>query len=209
MANRMVTAAIAGAALYGARRYFRDWGTTKGESSSRLAGDELLSPPVLQATEGISIGAPVEAVWPWLVQMGQDRGGLYSFEKLENAAGLDYHNADSIHPEWQHLEVGDPIRLVPEKWFGLADGIEMAVASVTAPQSIVLRAAPPKSPWEMVWSFHLIPHLDDECRLLIRSRLALRHPGEVLLAEVIGPARAFITRGILLGVKRRAEDLRP
>ncbi|UXA14692.1 SRPBCC family protein [Mycobacterium sp. SMC-8] len=205
MANRMVKAAVAAAVLYGARRYFRDWGTTKEESSGRLAGDELLGPPVLQATEAVSIDAPADAVWPWLVQMGQDRGGLYSFEMLENAAGLDYHNADTIHPEWQHLAVGDSVRLVPRKWFGLADGVEMTVARITAPQSIVLRAAPPRLPWEMVWSFQLIPHRDDHCRLLIRSRLALRHPGEVVLAELIGPARAFVTRGILLGVKRRAE----
>ncbi|MBV5242527.1 SRPBCC family protein [Mycolicibacterium sp. PAM1] len=205
MTKRMIRAAVAAAALYGARRYFRDWGTTKGESASVLAGDELLGPPVLQATEGVSIDAPVDAVWPWVVQIGQDRGGLYSFETLENAAGLDYHNADAIHPEWQHLAVGDSVRLVPRKWFGLADGVEMTVARMTAPQSIVLRAAPPGLPWEMVWSFHLIPRVDDQCRLLIRSRLALRHPGEVVAAELVGPARAFVTRGILLGIKRRAE----
>ncbi|MGE0778550.1 SRPBCC family protein [Mycolicibacterium sp.] len=205
MANRMLRAGVAAAVLYGARRYFRDWGTTKEESAGTLVGDELVAPPVLRATEGVSIAAPADAVWPWLVQMGQDRGGLYSFETLEAAAGLDYHNADVIHPEWQHLAVGDSVRLVPKGWWGLADGVALRVVQVSAPHTLVLRAAPPELPWETVWSFHLVPHWDDKCRLLVRSRLALRHPGEVVLAELLGPVRAFTTRGILLGIKRRAE----
>jgi hypothetical protein len=198
---------LASAALmYAARRYFRDWGTTKDESGGTLAGDELLSPPVLQATEAATIDAPAEQVWPWLVQMGQDRGGLYSFEFLENAVGLRYRNADRIHPEWQQLAVGETVRLVPKGWLGLSDGVEMTVVQIAAPSLIVLRAAPPGLPWEMVWSFHVLPHWEDRCRLLIRSRLALRHPGEVVLAEILGPARAFVTRGMLLGIKRRAQD---
>ncbi|CAN3127401.1 SRPBCC family protein [Mycobacterium sp. smrl_JER01] len=205
MAIRMAKVLAAAGVLYAARRYFRDWGTTKDESAGVLPGDELLAAPVLRATEGVWIDAPVDKVWPWLVQMGQDRGGLYSFEKLEGALGLDYHNADRIHPQWQELDVGDSVRLVPRGWLGLPDGVDLTVAQVVAPESIVLRAAPPRLPWEMVWSFHLAPHWEDRSRLLIRSRLALRHPGEVALAELAGPARAFITRGILLGIKRRAE----
>lgn len=205
MANRMVKVLTAAGLLYAARRYFRDWGTTKEESTSVLPGDHLLGSPVLQATEGVWIEAAAEQVWPWLVQMGQDRGGLYSFEALENALGLDYRNADRIHPEWQDLAVGDPVGLVPRGWLGLRDGVKMTVAAIDAPRSIVLRAAPPQLPWEMVWSFHLLPRWEDRCRLLIRSRLALRHPGEVALAELAGPARAFVTRGMLLGIKRRLE----
>lgn len=201
----MVKVLTAVGLLYAARRYFRDWGTTKEESGGVLAGDELVGSPVLQATEGVWIEAAAEEVWPWLVQMGQDRGGLYSFEALENALGLEYRNADRIHPEWQNLAVGDSVRLVPRGWLGLRRGVEMTVTQVDPPHSIVLRAAPPDLPWEMVWSFHLLPRWEDRCRLLIRSRLALRHPGEVAFAELVGPARAFVTRGMLLGIKRRAE----
>ena len=204
MANNMAKALAAGALLYAARRYFRDWGTTKAESSGKMPGDELLSPPVLQATEAVWIDAGADDVWPWLVQMGQDRGGLYSFEKLENAVGLRFRNADRIHPEWQRVTVGDVIRLVPRGWLALPDGIELDVARLIDGQSMVLRSQP-GAPWDLVWSFHVIPHWDDRCRLVIRSRLALRHPAEVVVAELLGPARAFITRGILLGIKRRAE----
>ena len=204
MMKTMVKALVAGAVLYAARRYFRDWGTTKAESSGKMPGDRLLSPPVLQATEAVWVEAGAADVWPWLVQMGQDRGGLYSFEKLEDAVGLHYRNADRIHPEWQRIAVGDVVRLVPRGWLGLDDGIELRVAEVIDGQSLVLRAQP-GLPWDIVWSFHVIPHWDDRCRLVIRSRLALRHPAEIAVAELLGPARALITRGILLGIKRRAE----
>lgn len=66
-------------------------------------------------------------------------GGLYSYEGLENLVGLKYRNADRIHPEWQHLEVGDVIRVVPRGWMGLSDGIALPVAQVAGGQSIVLR----------------------------------------------------------------------
>ena len=62
--------AIASAGLYAARRYYRNWGTTKEECETTLPGDELVDDPVLQTTEGVSIDAPAADVWPWLVQMG-------------------------------------------------------------------------------------------------------------------------------------------
>lgn len=208
MTDRLVTMLAAAGLLYAARRYFRDWGTTKAESGDALPGDELVRPPVLQATEGVWIDAPPEQVWPWLVQMGQDRGGLYSFEKIENLVGLRYRNADAVHPEWQQLAVGDAIRLVPRRWLGLTDGVTLRVADIAEGRAIVLRTDPAQGNWDLVWSFHLVPHGDDRCRLLIRSRLALRHPGEVMFGELIGPARALVTRGMLIGIKRRAERQR-
>ena len=208
MTDRLVKVAAAAALLYAARRYFRDWGTTKSESGGALPGDQLVRAPALQATEGVWINAAAEQVWPWLVQMGQNRGGLYSYEKLENALGLHYRNAGELHPEWQHLRIGDTVRLVPRGWLGLVDGVTLQVADITDLRAIVLQGEPSRLPWEVVWSFHLIPHGDDRCRLLIRSRLALRQPGEGVAAELIGPARALITRGILVGIKRRVERRR-
>ncbi|AEV70668.1 hypothetical protein MycrhN_0016 [Mycolicibacterium rhodesiae NBB3] len=192
--------------LYAARRYYRNWGTTKEECQMFLDGDDLIAGPVLRSTEAVWIDAPPEAIWPWLVQMGQDRGGLYTFEKLENFAGLRYVNADRIHPEWQHLAPGDEIRLVPKHWMGLHEGFVLQVAEVADQESMVLRASAGRQSnreWNVVWSFHVIPHWDDRCRLLIRIRTPLRRPGQLLVTELAGPATAFVTRGILLGVKRR------
>jgi hypothetical protein len=207
MATKLASAAAGVALLYAARQYFRNWGTTKEESRMSLLGDELASGPVVQTTEGVWINAPASSVWPWLVQMGQDRGGLYSYETLENLVGLNYHNADRIHPEWQSLVAGDEMRLVPKGWMGLRTGVSMRVVEVVDQQSIVLRATPPDHLWDAVCSFHVIPHWDDRCRLLSRTRIPLRHPGQVLATELVGPAKALMTRGILLGIKRRAEGV--
>ena len=139
-------------------------GITAGAALYRLPALNVDRPNV-QTTEGVWIDAPASAVWPWLVQMGQDRGGLYSYQTLENFVGLDYHNADRIHPEWQHLAPGDVMRLAPKGWFGLRDGIVTTVVDVTEQQSIVLRMTPPEHLLDAVWSFHLIPHWEDRCRL--------------------------------------------
>ena len=206
MAISMVRVTAAVALLYAARRYYRNWGTTKEECRSWLPGDEMIGRPAVQSTEGVWIDAPTTAIWPWLVQMGQDRGGLYSFESLENLAGLHYHSADQIHPEWQRIAPGDIVRLAPKGWLGLREGLTVSVEQVIDGEAVVLRGTPPNFPWDAVWSFHLQPRWEDRCRLLVRTRARLRRPGEVLLTELAGPAAALITRGILLGIKRRAES---
>ena len=198
--------AVASAGLYAARQYFRNWGTTKEECETPLPGDELVAQPAVQTTEGVWIEAPAAEVWPWLVQMGQDRGGLYSYEKLENLAGLRHRNADRIHPEWQNLAVGDVIRVVPRGWMGLSDGVALPVAQLIAGESIVLRLQPPDVPVDGVWSFHVVARWEDRCRLLVRTRLRMRVPGEAVGAEAIGPAMSLMTRGMLLGIKRRVEQ---
>lgn len=205
-ARQLALGAAATLLLYGARRYFRNWGTTKGECRMRLPGDELVRAPVERTTEGVWIQRSAAQVWPWLVQMGQGRGGLYSFEVVEDSLELSlHHNADRLLPEWQHLVPGDTVRLAPEGWLGLSKGVVLSVAEVIEGRAVVLHAAPPEMPCETVWSFHVIPYGDDRCRLLARTRVGLRHPGEVLVSEAAGPVVTFMTRGILRGIQRRAE----
>ena len=208
MAHRLGRIALVGGCLYAARRYYRQWGATKEECQLTLPGDELVGEPTMQTTEAIWIDAPAGSVWPWLVQMGQDRGGLYSYEVLENLIGLQFHNADRIHSEWQRLGAGDVVRLVPKGWMGLREGVALRVVEVIPEKSIVLRAAPAEHLWDAVWSFHIVPHWEDRCRLLVRRRTRLHHPGEMLAIELGGPVAALMTRGMLLGIKRRAEALR-
>ncbi|BBX07342.1 hypothetical protein MAIC_21450 [Mycolicibacterium aichiense] len=171
-----------------------------------LPGDRLIGQPAVVTTEGITISRPPEAVWPWLVQIGQDRAGLYAYEKLHALTGLDYHDADRIHPEWQHLAQGDTVRLAPRGWLGFDDGIVMTVVEIEEGRSIVLRTGGGDSFWDAVWSLNLARHGDDGTRLLIRTRVPLRQPGAVVGAELIAPAKAFVTRAILRGVKHRAES---
>jgi len=79
-----------------------------------LPGDDIVAKPNWQYTQAISINASPGEIWQWLAQMGQGRGGFYSFELLKNMIGCDIHNADHIRPEFQHLGIGDSIKLHPE-----------------------------------------------------------------------------------------------
>ena len=83
------------------RGWMRSWGARPGEGTTT------------EPVHAIEIDAPAEEVWPWLAQLGQDRGGFYSYEWLENLAGCRMRNADRIHPEWQHREIGEKVMLHP------------------------------------------------------------------------------------------------
>ena len=79
------------------------WGATDDEVVRPLPGDTLVDNPMYVTTRAITVDAPAAAVWPWLVQLGQNRGGFYTYDVLENLMGLDIHSAERIHDEWQHL----------------------------------------------------------------------------------------------------------
>ena len=72
------------------------WGATEEEVKGSLPGDEIIANPKWQYTQAITIAVPAEKVWPWLVQIGQGRGGFYSYQALENLVGCNIHNADRI-----------------------------------------------------------------------------------------------------------------
>lgn len=197
--------AAAGAVMVTAWRWLRDWGATAAERWMILPGDELIRDPADMATLAVPIEAPAAHVWPWLIQIGQDRAGFYSYEILENLVGLHIHSTDQIVAEWQTLSVGDSIRLTPRGWMGQPDGVVLPVARLEAPRSLVLRESPPSLPWNAVWSFHIVPTSASSCRLISRSRsdrpwVPLRFVGVVMT-----PFTAAMTRRMLLGVKARAE----
>jgi hypothetical protein len=103
---------VAGCGISGWRRMA--WGATAQEASAAMPGDEIVGLPRYRTTHAITIDASVADVWPWLVQIGQGRGGLYSCDWLENLLGLDIHSAQDIDASLQTLSVGDVVRLVPE-----------------------------------------------------------------------------------------------
>ena len=106
-------AAVAGAILASPllRSWYSSWGATEVEVNKQLPGDDQVQEPNLVNTRAITILAEAGEVWPWLVQMGQGRGGLYSYERLENLVGCGMQNADQILEEHQKLEIGDIVRL--------------------------------------------------------------------------------------------------
>ncbi len=185
------------------------WGATPVEADQRLPGDELIPDPASTTTRAVTIDAPADEVWRWLVQIGTGRGGWYSYDWLERAAGVPVRNTDEVREKWQHLDVGDRVCLAPPGWMGTPNGLVLPVAEVVDGEAIVLRQQPPDSPWEGVWSFHVRSLGGGTSRLVIRSRTATaRGWGRVLswaMAVVMDPVTFSMERGMLLGIKRRAE----
>ncbi len=109
------SAALAGGAATMYRRVVRPWmyawGARADEVDVVLPGDDLVSASTPRTTRAVSIDASIEAVWPWLVQIGEDRGGFYSYDWLERAVGAHIHNTQIVHPECQELSVGDSVWL--------------------------------------------------------------------------------------------------
>jgi hypothetical protein len=180
------------------RPWYSKWGATEIEVDKRLPGDERVPKPTLLSTRAITIRAPMVEVWPWLVQMGQGRGGLYSYERLENLVGCGMRNADRIIPEQQHLQVGDKIRLSQD------EGTPAFVVQAIEPgQAIILGGDDPPT----TWSFILEPIDKYSSRLIIR----FRQQYEPTFANVVGwrvftdPITFVMERKMLQGIKARAE----
>jgi hypothetical protein len=173
------------------------WGATDEEVTMTLPGDELVEHPQLNATHAITINAPVEKVWPWLVQIGQNRGGFYSYTWLENLVGCDMHNADRIVPAWQDLKDGDEVWLHPKV-------PPLRVLAIEPERAIVL---------EKSWGFFLRPVDENTTRLIIRGRGDINPDFKnailnlILWRGVFEPAHFIMERKMLLGIKHRAEAL--
>jgi hypothetical protein len=124
------------AALYFSRvrPWMYTWGARPEEVNAVLPGDDLVAADTPRTTRAVTIGAPVEAVWAWLAQIGEDRGGFYSYSWLERAVGARIHNAQTVHPEWQELHVGDTIWLA--RRYG--EGARQVVAAVEPNSHLIL-----------------------------------------------------------------------
>jgi len=195
------TAALATQVLHATR----DWGAMPDEVTRVLPGDELVPGPAEQTTLAVDVDAPAEAAWPWLVQIGKDRGGMYSYDWLENLVGLDIHSTDEIREEWQHLAAGDRVVVVPPGYSPMPDGYSFPVAQVLPGRALVLRQAPPEHPWNSVWSFHLVPAGAGRCRLISRSRTERpRQPGLRIATRLMEPVTLVMTRRMLRGIAERA-----
>ncbi len=208
-ARHAVTTVLAGLVLLYmstvilARPWQLNWGTTPAERAAWLPGDDLVHDANYRMDRAIVIDAPADSVWPWLVQIGQDRAGFCSYDHLERLFGADIHNADRVHPEWQVRQAGELVRAVQPDYLGGRFGSELAwrVAGVVPGRAIVLRR------WG---AFVLVPVDANTTRLHIRlrgegtpsffsSQLA---PADLLVFE---PAHFIMELGMLRGIRRRAE----
>jgi len=192
----------------------RRWGATADEVQRAWPGDDLVPQPKGEYMHAVTINAPAAAVWPWIIQIGQGRGGFYSYEILENLIGCKMCNANEIIPELQHLKVGDSIPMHPTM------GSPYKVATINPAHSLVLLLREdtktgktfelsdktPEKYQNMSWLFFLDEHDDGTTRLISRSRNDWnKSRGNTLFFGVFGPITLEMDRKMLLGIRQRAE----
>jgi hypothetical protein len=184
------------------RPVYLRWGTTWDERVALLPGDDLAPHAGYRVDHAITIHAPASSVWPWIAQLGQDRGGFYSYSWLERLIGDDIHNADRIHPEWQDRRAGDFVRATqPDYLHGWLGTPGWAVVEVVPERAMVLQN----------WGAFVVQPVDDSTsRFIVRTRGA-GEPSVVSLLTgpltvfVFEPAHFIMQRAMLRGVRDRAE----
>jgi hypothetical protein len=225
----LVGSAIAAAGYAGymsARRWYETWGMDPDETAKALPGDDLIPEPTTVDTRGITIDAPVEAVWPWLVQMGYGRGGWYSYDAMD----MKGMSAEAILPELQSLAVGDTVPTDPGGGFVVkVIEREHALVLYVDPEIVAARtggrltvgeargvamsgrflgtATPPR--FSAAWAFVLAPLGGGRTRLLerFRARTEATSPGSQLFGPILGFGVFVMTQRQMLGIRARAERL--
>lgn len=181
------------------RSGIRRWGSTEADLTRRMIGDAVVPEPSSETTLAITVDAAPEDIWPWLLQLGYRRGGLYSYDWLDQLFGyLDAPSVERILPEFQRLSVGDVIPIGRGKGF--------PVTAIEPYRALVLSGDEAGVTW--TWQFGLSPLDASHTRLASRNRI--RTPGTVgsmLMMTLIEPAAFIMTRRMLIGLKRRAELL--
>jgi hypothetical protein len=207
---------LAGTAAYIVflRKRLLHWGATGVQARLPFACDSLLRDPIYQSTRAIMIRAIPKDVWSWIVQIGYQRGGFYSYDWLERKAGLTgLLSADQVVPSWQNLQLGDTVSISPVTPLTVAllePERALVLHTVMNPFSaeIVDRTRQPGTPFiDWTWAFILEPAGPAVTRLLIRVRADFRPRllGRLLSWLAIEPVHFLMERKMLLGIKERAE----
>ena len=204
----LTTTALAAGALLLTRRMTQTWGTWEGEHECVLPGDDLVPDArAVVATRAVTVDAPPADVWPWLVQLGQGRGGFYSYDALENLVGLGIRSADAIEERWQGLAVGDDVHLADEAV------LRVAAPAPGAPPGLLGAPGPGQPdprPVRFSWAFvvrPLPPGADGtpRSRLLVRERYVPLGAAGRVVVEAVQPVSFLMTQKMLRGVRDRAE----
>ena len=167
------------------------WGATPDEVSRPLPGDDLVTRPTFNATRAISIDAPPEQIWPWLVRVGNKRAGWYSYDLLDN---LGRSSARRIIPELQHLAPGDIVPMSPDGTQGIQ------VYSLDRPNSMIW-GTPGDTSW--VWQLDARP---GGARVITRIRSRIRwQPISIAYSVLMEIGDFWMIHKMLLNLRDRAE----
>jgi uncharacterized protein YndB with AHSA1/START domain len=175
---------------------YRAWGAQPGDDENRRAA--------LEIQHGVTIAASPGEVWPWLLQLGQDRAGFYSYDWLERAFGVDVHNVPEIRPEWQHRAVGDLVRATQPTYLGglLGPDLGWRVIGLEPERALVL---------EHWGTFALVPTDDGATRFIIRTRIGDPHTpvwAAALDMMTFQLPHFIMERRMMLRIKTLAEEVR-
>lgn len=189
------------------------WGLKREQLEREFPGDDLVPVPKASFTHGIEIKAPITQVWPWIAQIGKDKGGFYSYEALENLAGLQIYNANKILPEFQNPKIGDlmafgpkdaypivicdpPHTLCIENWY------DMEAKKMYDPQDYS-----PENYMHLSWCWYLESLENHHTRLYSRNRVTYNDSWKAKLMGTFSEPLVFaMDRKMCLGIKHRAEN---
>jgi hypothetical protein len=185
-----------------AEPHIAKWGSTSEERATSWPGDRFISDPGYTWTNAVTIHRPASEVWPWVVQLGQGRGGLYSYDWLENAIGCDVRSTDQIQPRFQQtFSVGEKvIRMCsyaphnPVALFVPGRALVLGDTKDSASELAAGRAS-------MTWAFIVHPIDEGTSRLIVRSR------GDSFSARIQEPLQFVMQRRLMLGIAERAEGV--
>jgi hypothetical protein len=168
------------------------WGSTDEEIARAMPGDDVLENPTFIATRAVTIEAPPEEIWPWIVQIGYRRAGFYSYDVLDND-GIP--SAERILPEYQALEVND---LIP-----LSKSAHVRVTRLEPPKSMVLVFEVAGTWSDATWVWGLYPEDGSHTRLVTRLRANARGVRSRVFLDL---GEIIMMRKCMLGIKRRVEQ---
>lgn len=190
---------LAGLVIVALMPWMDRWGATGNEIGASFPGDEFVPAPRYVYNRVVTVQAAPEEIYPWLVQMGAEKGGMYSYQWFEtNVLRCELINADRIHEEWQGLRVGDKVKMCPGDW-----GPPAYEVALLEPNRAVVLGHQTNGQWSDVWQFILVPQNDGTTRLIARGR----ETKNGTFWDVIRPGQFVMERGMLLGIKERAEKM--
>jgi hypothetical protein len=196
----------------GLRHWCLTWGTTAAEVHATLPGDDLFPDYSGEATHAITIHASPQQVWPWLMQIGQDRSGFYSYTFLENVFACDMPKVERLVPDWKPRAPGETVWFCNPKHF---DGQGRMIAAIVDPGRAFTMVSP--NDWQSLkaggraregfWAFTLEPLPDGQTRLIARLRSG---PPPSLPARMLGrlfwePAHFVMERKMLHTIRDLSE----
>jgi len=171
------------------------WGATDAEVKRSMPGDEIVSKPSFNATRAVTIHAPAQNIYPWIVQMGVTRAGWYSYDLLDN---LGRRSAESLLPEHQNIQIGDLIPISPDGKQG------MWVKYFRKNKWMLWWDKKGDTTW--IWEIH--PEGENQFRLITRIRVKYRFFSSAVLFNLLTEFfDILMMRKSMLGIKRRAEKL--